>query len=209
VDGSGDAVVVVSDPLEKAVAGPGRWLARDFIKVDRIKTLAVGSDGGAAGWKIVRDEEWGQWKFAAGGGDLNPSAAVMAVNKLGQLSFKDVAVNSRAVGTDKPVAVTAETFDRLVYTLKLAKRASSDDYLATFSLAGDPPKARVPEQGEKPQDKERRDKEFAESLKRLQDRIAAEKALGKWTYVIAGDEIEPLLRSRGDMLAGKREGRSK
>src|SRR6185436_2413984 len=61
-----DIVVVVSDPLSKADANPGKWLSKDFFKADRIKTLTVGPEGGAPSWKIARSEEWGQWKFAAG-----------------------------------------------------------------------------------------------------------------------------------------------
>ena len=206
VDGSGDTVIVVSDPLEKAVADPGRWLVKDFIKLDRIRTLAVGPEGRAPGWKITRSEEWGQWKFASGGGDLHPNAAVMSVNKLGQISFDDVAVDSKAQTAGKPLVAVAETFDNLVYTLKLAKQAKGDDYLVTFTLTGEPSKTRVPEKGEKPQDKERRDKEFAESLKRLEARIAMEKALSRWTYVISKSELEPLLRDRGDMVIRRQEG---
>lgn len=92
VEGAKDSVVVVSDPLNSAEANPGRWLNKEFFKVDRIRTLAVGPEGAAPSWKIAREEEWGQWKFAAGGGTLNPSAAVSAVNKLGSLSFQDVAI---------------------------------------------------------------------------------------------------------------------
>lgn len=205
VDGAKDTIVVVSDPLEKAAADPGRWLTKDFIKVDRIRTLAVGPEGGAPNWKIARGEEWGQWKFAAGGERLNPSAAVMAVNKLGQLSFNDVAADPGAKAADKPVAIVAETFDNLVYTLKLAKTAKGDDYFATFTVTGEPPKSRTVEKGEKPQDKERRDKEFAETRKRLEGRIAFENVLGKWTYVIAKGELEPLLRSRSEMAIPKRD----
>ena len=206
VAGAKDTVVVVSDPLGKAEANPGRWLNKDFFKADRIRTLSVGPEGGAPHWKIARAEEWGQWKFAAGGGDLNPSAAVTAVNKLTQLSFNDVAADPKAVATEKPLVAVAETFDDLVYTIKLAKQAKGDDYLVTFTVTGEPPKARAPEKGEKPEQAAQRDKDFAASLKRLEERIAAERALGKWTYVIAKGEIEPLLRSRADMVAPKRGG---
>ena len=207
VDGAKDTIVVVSDPLEKAAADPGRWLTKDFIKVDRIRTLAVGPEGGAPNWKISRDEEWGQWKFAAGGERLHPSAAVMAVNKLGQLSFNDVAADPGAEAADKPVSIVAETFDNLVYTLKFKKTAKGDDYFLTFTVTGEPLRSRTVEKGEKPQDKERRDKEFDETRKRLENRIAFENVLGKWTYVIAKGEIEPLLRSRSDMTVPKPDGK--
>jgi hypothetical protein len=202
-----DAVVVVSDPLGKAEADPGKWLNRDFFKADRIRTLTIGPEGGAPHWKITRAEEWGQWKFAAGGGDLNPGAAVAAVNKLGSPAFSDVATGPGAESGEKPLVVVAETFDNLVYTVKLAKRAKEDNYLVGFTVAGEPPKQRVPEKDEKADQKERRDKDFTESRKKLEERIAAEKALAKWTYVIAKGELDPLLRSRSDMVARKREGK--
>jgi len=204
VAGAKDTVVVVSDPLGKAEAGPGRWLNKDFFKIDRIKTLAVGPEGGAPHWKIARSEEWGQWKFAAGGEILNPSAAVTAVNKLGQLSFNDVAVEPVVDAAGKPFVAVAETFDSLVYTVKFAKQAKGDDFLVTITVTGEPPKSRAPEKGEKPEQAAQREKDFAASLKRLEERIAVERALGKWTYVIAKDELEPLLRSHADMVMPKR-----
>ncbi|MGH8641388.1 MAG: DUF4340 domain-containing protein [Burkholderiales bacterium] len=201
-----DTVVVVSDPLNSVAASPGRWLSKEFFKADRIRTLAVGPEGGAPSWKITRAEEWGQWKFA-GGGNLNPGAAVGAVNKLGSLGFDDVAANGTVEPTDKPVVAVAETFDNLVYRVKTAKKKKGDEYLVSFTVTGEPPKVRTPEKGEKKEDKERRDKEFAESRKRLAERIAAEKALAKWTYVIGARELEPLLASRSEMTARKRDDR--
>jgi hypothetical protein len=198
----------VSDPLNSVTASPGHWLSKDFFKADRIRTLAVGPEGAAPGWKITRAEEWGQWKFAAGGGALNPGAAVGAVNKLGALGFDDVAANASAEATEKPVVAVAETFDNLVYRVKAARKKNGNDYLVSFTVTGEPPKSRVPEKGEKKEDKERRDKEFAESRKRLAERVAAEKALARWTYVIGARELEPLLASRSDMTARKGDGRT-
>jgi hypothetical protein len=203
--GAKDTVVVVSDPLGKAEADPGKWLNKDFFKAERIRTLAAGPEGASPHWKIARAEEWGQWKFAAGGGELNPSAAVAATNRLGTLSFDDVALDSAKEAGGKPFLLVAETFDNLVYTVKLVRKGKGDEHYVSFTVKGEPPKSRVPEKGEKPEDKERRDKEFAESRKQLEERIAAERALSKWTYVIGGRELEPLLKTRGDMVAPRRD----
>src|SRR4051812_11325081 len=59
-----DRVAVVNDPLNNAEASPGQWLDKDFFKAERVKTLAVSGTAGQP-WKIARDVEWGQWKFAA------------------------------------------------------------------------------------------------------------------------------------------------
>ena len=204
VAGAKETVVVVSDPLNAAEARPGRWLSKEFFKAERIRTLAAGPEGAAPEWKIARNEEWGQWKFAAGGGDLNPSAAVMATNKLAQLSFSDVVPDPKAADAEKPRVVVAETFDNLVYTVRMAKKKDSDDYVVNFTVTGEPPKQRPAEKGEKKEEAERRDKDFAQSQKRLEQRLALERALSKWTYVIPKGEIEPLLAGRDGMVAPKR-----
>jgi hypothetical protein len=195
-----ETVAVVSDPLSNVSADPGKWLAKAFFKTERIKTLTVAGPGEVQ-WKIARDEEWGQWKFAAGGGELDASAAVGAVNALGKLDFADVAVDAKPDDAAKPVTVTAETFDNLVYTLKIAR--AKTDYHVNLTLSGEPPAQRVPEKGEKPEDKEKRDKDFAENRKTLEARIAQEKALGKWTYIVESKTLAPLLRSRAQLVAGK------
>jgi hypothetical protein len=129
------------------------------------------------------------------------------VNKLGSLTFDDVSTDLKGEVTGKPIVAVAETFDNLTYRITLAPMKKGDDYLLSFTVAGDPPKSRAPEKGEKKEEKERRDKDFAEGRKRLAERIAAEKALAKWTYVVSKREIEPLLASRADMTARKGDSR--
>lgn len=196
VAGRGDNVVVVSDPLEKASAAPGAWVAKDFFKADRIRSLQGAIDG-AAPWKIARDEEWGQWKFASGGGLLNPSAAVTVTNALGNLAFSDVITDDKA-GTEKVSTLTAETFDNLTYTIRLSPQASGD-YILRFSVAGSPPKTRKPEPKEKPEDAEKRDKEYAENLQRLEARVMLEQARSQWAYLVPAKAAATLLMKREQM----------
>lgn len=191
-------VAVVSDPLEKVSADPAKWLDKTFFKADRVKTLAVAVESGVR-WKITRDEEWGQWKFAAGGGDLDASAAVGAANALSSWTFEDVATGQPQAG-DKPVTVTAETFDRLTYTFRIVPRKAGG-YLLSGNVEGEPAAQRTPEKDEKPDVKARRDKEYAETLKKLQERIARERALSKWTYVMDAKTIAPLTKERSDLVA--------
>lgn len=194
--GRGDNVAVVSDPLEKAVANPGAWVAKDFFKADRIRSLQLAGEG-VTPWKIARDEEWGQWKFAAGGGLLNPSAAVTATNALGSLAFSDVVIDDKA-GTGKAAVLTAETFDDLTYTVRLAPQANGD-FVLRYTVAGTPPKTRKPEPKESAEDAAKRDKEFAENRQRLEARVMLEQARSQWAYVLPGKAAAPLLMKREQM----------
>jgi len=196
------SVLVISDALKSAEAKPERWLAKDFFKAERIKTLSVSGDG--AQWKITRDEEYGQWKFADGAGTLDASAAVAAVNSLASLAFADVAPEVKSAEFDKPRSIVAETFDRLTYTLKLGRKPGTEDFYLTVGIAGEPARERKPEKGEKDEDKARLDKQFAEELKRLDDRLKAEKGLADWTYVVAGKSLQPLIKDRAQLVAQKK-----
>ena len=203
--GKTQSVVVVSDPFANVDAKAGRWLAKNFFKADRIKTLTVGE--GAAQWKITRELEYSQWKFAAAGsqgGQLDPSAAVAAVNALGQLAFSDVSPDGKVEG-DKLTTIIAETFDNLTYTIKVAKQKTGDDYLFNFVLTGEPPKTRVPEKDEKPDEIARRAKEYVDTLTRLEARAQFEKILGQWTYVMPGKSLEPMLKDRAQMVVQPRK----
>ena len=200
VAGRGDLVAVVSDPLEKAVASPGAWVAKDFFKADRIRTLQLSGDG-VSPWKIARDEEWGQWKFANGGGTLHPSAAVTVTNALGALAFSDVVIDDKA-GKEKVAVLTAETFDNLTYIVKLSPQANGD-FVLRYTVAGTPPKTRKPEadrkNAEKPEEKEKLDKDFAENMQRLEARVLLEQARSQWAYVLPGKMAAPLLMKREQM----------
>ncbi len=192
-------VMVISDALTMAEAKPARWLAKDFFKAERVKVVDAGGEGGA--WKIARSEEAGQWKFADGAGLLDPSAAVAIANGFASMTFSDVAPGVKMETLEKPRTVVVDTFDNLTYTLRLAKKPDGNDYYLTVTVTGEPPRERTPEPGEKPEDKARLDKYFAENLKRLDERLKLERELAAWTYVVPAKALEPLLKDRARLIA--------
>jgi hypothetical protein len=127
---------------------------------------------------------------------------VAANNALSGLNFSDVITDDKT-GTAKAVTLTAETFDNLTYTIRLAPHAKGD-YVLRFKVAGSPPKKRKPEPKEKPEDAAKRDKEFAETLLRLEARVMLEQARSQWAYVVPGNQVAPLLAPRARMVAGAR-----
>ena len=199
--GGANNVVVVSDPFANVEARAGRFLAKNFFKADRIKAMTIGE--GANQWKITRELEYSQWKFAAGAGQLDPSAAVGAVNALGQLAFSDVSTQNKIEG-DGVTIIVAETFDDLTYTIKAVKQKDGPDYLFNFVLTGTPPKTRTPEKDEKPDEVKRRAEEYEKSLKVLEARVEFEKILGQWVYVMPAKTMEPLVKTRAQMVVQPR-----
>jgi len=71
----------------------------------------------------------------------------------------------------------------------------------SVAVTGEPPRARTPETGEKPADKERLDKQFADSLKKLDERVKREKDLGTWTYIVPAKSLASVLIGRSELVA--------
>ena len=74
-----------------------------------------------------------------------------------------------------------------------------------MSVSANLPKERTPGKDEKPEDKDKLDKEFAAKQKPLEEKLKNEKAFEKWTYVVPKYTIENLLKDRKDFLAEKKE----
>jgi hypothetical protein len=88
--------------------------------------------------------------------------------------------------------------------VKIAKKPESEDYYLAVAIGGEPPRTRTPEKGEKDADKERLDKQFAEALTKLDERLKAERELGAWTFVVSAKTLEPLLKDRAALIAKPR-----
>jgi hypothetical protein len=119
-------------------------------------------------------------------------------------SLNDVALGltPEQSGLDKPTVIKITTFDGFDYTVNVGAK-QNEDYLLTVAVTGNFPKERAAVADEKPEDKAKADKEFADNLKRLQDKLTTESAFGKWTYQVASWTVDPLLKKRGELLEEK------
>ncbi|HEY2951029.1 MAG TPA: hypothetical protein VGK40_00520, partial [Verrucomicrobiae bacterium] len=108
------------------------------------------------------------------------------------------------IGLEKPTVATLETFDNFNYTLKLGGSGDGDRQVQV-AVSANLAKDRAPGKDEKPEDKTKLDKEFAEKNKKLEDKLKAEKAFEKWTYTVAKYTVDQLLKERHELLAEKKE----
>jgi hypothetical protein len=204
-----NALLAVSDPLAQVEAGADRWIVKDLIRVDRSKTIsAMGADGRQR-WTVTRNGESVDWRFADSPLKPDLQKATDLSSALYWINAADVVGDPNAgTGLERPVTVKATTFDGLTYTLRIGSR-SGDNYTLGISVAGEPPKARVPAKGEKAADKAKNDKEFEEGRKKLVERLEREKKLGRWTYLVAKSSLDPLLRDRAHLLPEKKAANKK
>jgi len=206
---SKDSVIVTSEQFSDAEPKPENWLEKDFLKVEKLKSIAVSYGTNAAGgWKAARETEGAEWKLA----DVKPTENV-DTNKLSALgsplsspTFSDIvpAPQLDKLGLDKPATLVLETFDGFTYTAKVGT-ANGDNYPFQISVAANFPKARTSGKDEKPEDKDKLDKEFAEAQKKLGEKFAADQKFSKWTYLVSKYSLDSALKTRAELMVEKKE----
>ncbi|MEO5863382.1 MAG: DUF4340 domain-containing protein [Burkholderiales bacterium] len=207
VDGDDKTVALIDNLLLDSEPKPETWLNRDFVRADKIKAITFKNNDSSLAWKMVRDQEAGEWRLAdAQSNDkFDSTRGTSAVNAISMMSFNDVVASSASLdtGMDKPRIVVAETFDGLTYTFRVGKEASDDNQYVGVTVSGEPVKERVAVPVEKPEDKKRLDKEFKERLAKLETRLKFEKTLSSWTYVTPKWRLDPLLKNREGLMMDK------
>lgn len=198
-------VYTVSDPLAQASAKSAGWIDTKGIVAERIKSLEVRPADGE-GWKIERPDENTDWTFNVPpppGMSFMVTRANAASYSLSLLELADVAppgLTPAQTGLDAPTVVVARSFDGLTYTLNIGKPEGSRHYLSV-SVEGTPAKApRVPGADEKPEEREKRDREYADYLARLDARLPHEQGLAKHVLLVERLRLEDVLRKRSEFF---------
>jgi hypothetical protein len=159
-------------------------------------------------WSISRETETGEWKLADAkpGEQLDVSKAGATANPFNFPSFSDIAANSKPeeFGLDKPTLITLTTFDDFTYNIRAGQKVS-EFYPITVAVTAAVAKDRVPGKDEKPEDKDKLDKEFKEKQKKLEDKLAQEQTFEKWIYLVSNWSLEPVLKTRAQLMVEKKE----
>ncbi len=203
-------VSLVNEAFSNIEPQPQNWLHKDFVKIEQIRSVSVVATNATNSWKVSRETASGEWKLAdPKEGESVDSSKVSGLNwAFSSPSFTDVvdpARNPEELGLANPRTVTVETFEDFSYTLKIGDAPDSEDYALNLTVSADLPKERKAAEDEKPEDKERLDKEFEEKNKKLQEKLAQAKKHEKWTYLVSKWTVDPFLKDRKDLLAEKKE----
>jgi len=177
--------------------------------VERRQSTSAPTNQATIDGKLARWCESGGSKPADGkrGEQLDTGKSSGVTSALSYPSFNDLATNSSPdlTGLNKALVAHIETFDGFGYTAKLGSKTGEDNYYFQIAVTGDFPKERTTAKDEKPEDKEKLDKEFKEKRQKLEDKLKTERAFEPWTYVVSKWTVDPLLKERKDLLAEKKE----
>ena len=178
--------------------------------MEKIRSIAVTYPVATNSWKVTRDTESAtEWKLADAkpGEQLDSSKTSSFSYALNSPSFNDVLpadTKPEQTGLDKPTVVTLDTFENFTYTIKLGQK-TNDNIPLVVAVTAQIPKERTPGKDEKPEDKTKLDKEFKDKQKKLEDKLAQEKAFEKWVYLVSNWTVDSLLKERSQLLAEKKE----
>jgi len=203
----GTSVSLVSDSLDDVDAKPEAWLKRDFIKIENPSSVTLAGPTDAQKWKLTRDTASAEWKLAGAKPDEKVDAAKVSqvANAFSFGAFSDV-LNPDAkpadTGLDSPTVITIETFDHFTYVLKVGK-VNGENRPVTVSVSAQLAKERTPGKDEKPEDKTKLDDEFKATLKKHEEKLAAEKKLEGRPYLIAKSTLDAVIKDRAALFPDK------
>lgn len=198
-------VALVSEPFSNIEAKPEDWIDKEFFKIENHKSITVSSPVASNNWAVVKASQTNDWKLAdaKGAEQLDTGKASGVTSALSYPSFNDVATNTapEKTGLDKPTIVKIETFDGLRYEVKIGNKVEDkEDHYMQVAVTGNFAKERTPGKDEKPEDKERLDKEFKDKLAKQEEKLKTEKAFEQWVYIVPKYTLEPLLKGRQELL---------
>jgi len=197
-------VAVISDPLNEVNPAPDQWLDKTFFQVEKPQSIFVNFPETTNSWKLTRSSETNDWELAGAkpGEKLDGTKVSETADSFSSPSFTDVAtgLNPQQTGLGKPVRVEIKTFDGFDYSIKIGRK-TDDNYYLTVHTSATLPEEPAPVESPEAKQKAASDQSFKANLKKLQDKLVRESAFNQWVYCVPVWTVDPLLKTRGQLLA--------
>lgn len=208
-DSKSGYVAVINDALTQASPDVASWLLKDFFKVEKPSSISVTFPEATNSWTVSRKSETDAWALSdpKAGEDVDTNKISGVASSLSFPSFQDVAVDAKpdVTGLDKPTVLKIETLDKFTYTINVGNKTADDNHYATITVAADFPKQREEVKDEKKEDKDKADKEFAKKKEELEEKLANEKKLEGWTFLVPKWTFESILKKRSELMVDKKD----
>jgi hypothetical protein len=201
-------VLLISDELGSVAPNPEPWLSRDFFELQNMRSIARISSTAAESWNLSRDTESSPWTLAdrkSDGSEALDAAVASEITELFRFfNFVDVVPGTvtAAAGSNNPAVLTVLTFDHFAYTLKISPRGSDGNYLLAVTVGADFPSENIASPAGNLEQPKSSEQEYSNTTK-AREKLAREKELAGWIYVVEPHIIEVLLRDRAHLLEKK------
>lgn len=191
---------LVNDPISELELAPESWLNTSFVNITNIRSITV--TGSSSAWKVSREKADADWKLEGAKPEeqLDSAQASGFGSLLANVQISDVlAPDAKDFEAGQPVSAEISTFDDFTYTLTMGQ-LKEEKIPVKIAVSAAFPKERAAQPNEKPEDKEKLDKEFQTRLKELQEKLAKEQKFQQRGYVLAKYTISGLLKERKELL---------
>ncbi|WP_052573085.1 DUF4340 domain-containing protein [Haloferula sp. BvORR071] len=202
---------------------PKSWLDPKFVQLEKIKDITVSAPGKPeeVAWKVTRADESAEFTLegAKEGEAIDTTIAGTLKTLFNYAHFEDV-VSADTAAKDGNAAdkrtVKIDTVEGFHYTITAmapnapkaegkegetaTPPASDDTMFVTVDVTADIAAERKKEEKESPEDVKAKDAAFTERKGALEKKLAAEKALAGRVYKINRSAIDPLLKTRADLV---------
>jgi len=204
VDNKIETVALVNEPLANAEPKADQWLEKEWFKVEQPVSVTVTHPEATNSFSLTRTNEFSEWTLVGAKAEEKVDTAKTGVfsSLLSSPSFDDVIVDPQAgaLGLDKPLEAKIRTANGWTYTVKVGKAQEGDRYPVQVTTEAQLLTQRTPAKDETKEDTEKFSKEFAERLKKQQDKLAGEQARGRWTYLVSKWTIDSILKNRSELM---------
>lgn len=188
--------VLISDALYQFSTDGFSWINRDFLSVEKVKSIRMKDN-----WQVSRKEGNSDFELASEipeGKEVDGGNVSSLSSAFNYLSFDDVKKSSDEK-VDKSIEIM--TFDGFVYTFDFVK--AKGDTFVKIAVKGDFAEKREPGKGEKPEDTAKLDEEFADNLTKLKEKLAKEQKFSGWLYKFSSSKNDAILKTLDDLLKDK------
>lgn len=206
-----DTVWWVADGFSEWKADPKDWVDKAFVDVRKLQSAAITAATPADSWTASRKSEDVAFELVEpkNGEELDTAKAGGLGSLLASATYTDVLTKDKATADFMKGAVSAKltTFEGFTYDVKVlekkgATEAENKTYL-TIAVSANINKTRTPEKDEKPEDKKKKDDEFAANVKQLEEKLAREKKAEGWVYEVSSYNVDVINKKRSELLRDK------
>jgi len=210
----------VSEVFGTLSTDPKSWLADDFIKVERIKSISLSKPGSDQNeYALVRDDENAEFNFtdAYPGVKIDPAATSPLKSLFSYARFDDVVPAAKVAERASPEKLqkaSITTFEGFTYDIALqpakattpaqegeGAQPAAEEYLMEIKVSAELPKERKKPEEEKPEDAVTADKAFAERVITLTESLETSKSLEGVTFVVSKFTVDALLKGRAELMS--------
>ena len=204
-DADASRIAFVSETFSNVETEAKAWLDKTFFKVENVKSAEVTHTDPLQSWSVSRETETGDMVLAGLGEkqELDSSRSYSLKNMLSSPSFNDIAASDASdedLGLDAPIKAALTTFDGFSYEIHIGKANEEEEYPIRIQVSAVIETERVPAEDEKEEDKEKLDKEYAEQVKTLQEKLESEQKFHGHTFMVSKWTVDALTKPRSDYI---------